>query len=68
MSIAEEDAFLLTFDELLDEVVSFSNYQDIEETMEWVKRVICYNISGGKQIRYNILSLMILTVSRSQCI
>jgi len=62
MSIAEEDAFLLTFDELLDEIVEFSNYSDIEETMEWVKRVICYNIPGGKQIRYFFIQFQFIYI------
>jgi geranylgeranyl pyrophosphate synthase len=51
MSIAEEDAFLLTFDELMDEIASFSSYKDMEETIEWLRRAVYYNVPGGKQIR-----------------
>ncbi|OXA63591.1 farnesyl pyrophosphate synthase [Folsomia candida] len=51
MSIAEEDAFLHTFDELMEEIAEFSTYKDMEETIEWLRRAVNYNVPGGKQIR-----------------
>lgn len=46
MSIAEEDAFLHTFDELMEEIAEFSTYKDMEETIEWLRRAVNYNVPG----------------------
>lgn len=51
MTIEEEDAFLLTFDTLMDELSSLPTYSDMEETIDWLRRAVFYNVPGGKQIR-----------------
>lgn len=51
MSIAEEDAFLLTFEHLMDEIQAIPEYRDMPTSMDWLRRAACYNVPGGKQIR-----------------
>lgn len=52
MTIAEEDAFVLTFEELIDEIETLPEYQDdMQESLAMLRRAVCYNVPGGKQIR-----------------
>lgn len=51
MSVAEEDAFKMMYDDIIEEIMSDPSVKDIREIMEWMKHVINYNVPHGKQIR-----------------
>lgn len=54
MSFAEEDAYNKVFQDLLEEIGSLPEYQDMTETLDRFRVLVAYNVLGGKQIRYQI--------------
>ncbi len=51
MSISEEDAFNAMLDEILEDITNYAKEADMEETMDWLRKVVNYNVPHGKQIR-----------------